>query len=91
MTVTVAVPKVAELVAVNVSWLVPVVDVGLKDAVTPVGSPEAVRLTLPAKPPASVTETTAEPEAPRKTESADGAVVSQNPGTRVPANELIML
>ena len=50
MTVTVAVPVVAVLLAVNVSVLVPVVLVGLKDAVTPLGRPEADKLTLPVKP-----------------------------------------
>jgi len=62
--VMVAVPTVAELLAIKVSWLVPVVDVGLNDAVTPEGNPDAVKLTLPTNPPASVTETTAEPEVP---------------------------
>ncbi len=48
--VTVAVPVAAVLLAVSVSVLVPVVLAGLKDAVTPLGSPEADRLTLPVKP-----------------------------------------
>lgn len=48
--VTVAVPVVAVPLAVSVSVLVPVVLVGLKDAVTPLGRPEADRLTLPVKP-----------------------------------------
>src|SRR5271157_5909916 len=47
--VTVTVPMVAVLLAVSVSVLVPVV--GLNDAVTPLGSPDAVRrLTLPVNP-----------------------------------------
>ena len=48
--VTVAVPVVAALLAVSVSVLVPVVLAGLKDAVTPLGRPEADKLTLPVKP-----------------------------------------
>jgi|HubBroStandDraft_4_1064222.scaffolds.fasta_scaffold16979_4 hypothetical protein len=48
--VTVRVPVVAELLAVKVSVLVPVVGFGLKDAVTPVPRPVADRVTPPAKP-----------------------------------------
>ena len=43
-------PNAAELLAVKVSVLVVVVEVGLKTAVTPVGRPEALKLTLPVKP-----------------------------------------
>ena len=42
--------KGAVLLADNVSILVPVVGLGLKDAVTPEGSPDALKLTLLAKP-----------------------------------------
>ena len=45
--VTLSVPAAAVLPAVNVSVLLPVVLLGLKDAVTPFGRPEAVKLTLP--------------------------------------------
>ena len=48
--VTVAVPVVAVLLAVKVSTLVVVVLVGLNDAVTPLGRPEALRLTVPLNP-----------------------------------------
>ena len=48
--VTVNVPVVAVLFAVRVSVLVLVVLLGLKDAVTPVGRPEADKLTLALKP-----------------------------------------
>ena len=48
--VTVTLPVVAELLAVNVSMLVLVVLLGLNDAITPLGRPEADRLTLPVKP-----------------------------------------
>lgn len=40
----------AELLAVKVSVLVPVVGSGLNEAVTPLPCPEAVKVTLPVKP-----------------------------------------
>jgi hypothetical protein len=48
--VTVAVPVVAAALAVNVTVLLVVVLPGLKDAVTPLGRPEADKLTLPLNP-----------------------------------------
>ena len=48
--VTVNVPVVAVLLAVSVSVLVLVVLLGLNDAVTPLGRPEADKLTLALKP-----------------------------------------
>jgi hypothetical protein len=48
--VTVTVPVVAVLLAFSVSVLVVVVLAGLKDAVTPLGRPVVVKLTLPLKP-----------------------------------------
>ena len=39
-----------DVAAVNVKVLYPVVGFGLKDAVTPLGRPDAARLTLPANP-----------------------------------------
>jgi hypothetical protein len=55
--VTVACPVAAVAEAVNVSVLVPVVEVGLKLAVTPLGRPLALRATLPVKPLPGVTVT----------------------------------
>ena len=55
--VTVAVPKVAVLLAVKVTTLVDVAGLVPKAAVTPAGNPEAERVTLPVKPPVSVTVT----------------------------------
>jgi len=52
--VTVAVPVVAVLFAVRVSVLVEVVGFVLKVAVTPLGKPDAARVTLPENPPRSV-------------------------------------
>ena len=65
VTVTVAAPVVAVLAAVRVRVLVPVVLVGLKLAVTPLGRPEADRLTDPVKPFLGVTVMVLVPLAPR--------------------------
>ena len=64
-------PVVAVLLAVNVSVLEVVDDVGLNEAVTPLGSPDAVNDTLPVNPPAGVTEIVSVALAPRVTESED--------------------
>ena len=50
VTVMVAIPVVAALLAVSVNVLVFVVLVGLNDAVTPLGKPDADKLTLALKP-----------------------------------------
>jgi len=55
VTVTVDVPAVAVLLAVNVSTLLPVVGLVPNAAVTPLGKPDAARVTLPVNPPTSVT------------------------------------
>ena len=51
VTITLPVPIVALELAVNVRMLAPVVETGLKDAVTPLGRPDATSLTLPVNPP----------------------------------------
>jgi hypothetical protein len=51
VAVTVTVPVAAVLLAVSVKMLEPVVLVGLNEAVTPLGRPDADKLTLPLKPP----------------------------------------
>ena len=43
-------PRLTELVAANVIMLVPVVGFGANDAVTPLGKPDAERVTLPVNP-----------------------------------------
>jgi len=53
--VTVADPVVAALLAVSVSTLVPVVGFVPNAAVTPLGRPDAAKVTLPVNPPISVT------------------------------------
>ena len=50
MIVTVDVPVAAVALAVSVKTLVVVAEAGLKDAVTPLGKPDADKLTLPVKP-----------------------------------------
>jgi hypothetical protein len=62
--VTVAVPVVAVELAVKLSVLVEVVGFGLNDAVTPLGKPDAARVTLPLNPPTSVTVMVLVPAAP---------------------------
>ena len=62
--VTVEVPAVAVLLAASVNALVPVVLVGLNVAVTPLGTPEADKATLPAKAFSFPTEMVLEPLAP---------------------------
>jgi hypothetical protein len=55
VTVTVAGPVVAVELAVNVRTLELAEEAGLNEAVTPLGSPDAVNVTLPVNPPVSVT------------------------------------
>src|SRR6266478_1477138 len=62
--VTVAVPIAAVLLAVSVNVLVLVVVLGLNDAVTPLGRPDADKLTLPLKPPCGETVTMLVPLVP---------------------------
>jgi hypothetical protein len=57
VTVNVVVPGETVLVAVSVSVLEPVAGFGEKEAVTPLGSPEALRFTLPVKPYSGLTVT----------------------------------
>ena len=64
MTVSVTVPVVAVLLAVNVNMLVVAVLLGLNDAVTPLGRPDADKLTLPLKPFCGVTVMVLAPLAP---------------------------
>lgn len=64
VTVTVAVPTVAVALAVKVNTLVAVVGLVPNAAVTPAGSPDAERVTLPVKPPEGVTVMVLLPLAP---------------------------
>jgi hypothetical protein len=62
--VTVSVPVVAVLLVASVNVLVAVAGFGLNDAVTPLGSPDADKLTLPLKPFCGVTVIVLTPPAP---------------------------
>jgi hypothetical protein len=62
--VTVEVPAAAVLLAVSVSTLEVVEDAGLNEAVTPVGSPDTAKDTLPVKGLTSVTVIVSVPLAP---------------------------
>jgi hypothetical protein len=64
VTVIEAVPVAAVLVAVSVNVLVFAVLLGLNDAVTPLGTPDADKLTLPVKPFCGVTVIVLAPLAP---------------------------
>jgi hypothetical protein len=57
VTITVDVPVVAAALDVSVSTELPVAGLGLNDAVTPLGNPDAARLTAPLKSPSGVTVT----------------------------------
>src|SRR5215467_5441786 len=80
VTVTVAGPVVAVLDAVKVRVLVPVVEAGLKLAVTPAGKPLAVRATVPAKPLIGVTVIVLLPLAPWATVRLAGLADSEKSG-----------
>jgi hypothetical protein len=64
VTVIVYVPAAAVLLAASVSVLDVVEDVGLNEAVTPVGMPDAVKATVPVKGLTSVTVIVSVPLAP---------------------------
>ena len=81
VTVTVAGPVVAVLEAASVNVeLVPVVEVGLNVAVTPLGRLLEVNATLPAKLPVRVTVTVLVPLAPRLTVRLVGFAKSEKSG-----------
>ena len=88
--VTVAVPVVAVLLAVSVRTLVPVVGFVPNAAVTPLGKPDAARVTLPAESVRrSVTEIVLEPLLPCVTDRLLGESDSVKLGVADPARRLI--
>ena len=89
--VTVDVPVVAVLLAVNVSTLVPVVGFVPNAAVTPLGKPEAARVTLPVNPPISVTEIVLVPVPPCETDTLLGEAESVKLGVADPAASRLMI
>lgn len=84
--VTVAVPVVAVELAVRVRTLVLVAGLVPKDAVTPLGTPDAASVTLPLNPPRSATVMVLVPLAPPWViETLLGEAESVNPGVTVTA------
>src|SRR5689334_8368140 len=91
--VTVEVPSVAVLLAVNVSVELPepgaAIDVGLNDAVTPVGSPEAESETAELKPPETVVEMVVVLVPPRVTETVVGDALTAKSGVGLPGLKIM--
>ena len=89
--VTVEVPLTAEVLAESVRLLVPVVVDGLNDAVMPLGSPDADRLTVPEKPFSGVIFTAVAPLPPWARVMLEGdAERLKSAGAAVPARASIM-
>jgi len=87
--VTLLVPTAAVPLAVNVNVLVFAVLVGLNDAVTPLGSPEADKLTLPLKPFRGITVIVLAPLPPCVMATLLGDVERKKPGAGPPAGQLV--
>jgi hypothetical protein len=87
--VTVADPVVAVLLAVSVTTLVPVVGLVPNAAVTPLGRPDAARVTLPVNPPTSVTVTVLVPLPPCVMVTLPGESDNVKLGVDEPARRLI--
>ena len=86
--VTLVVPTDALPLAVNVNVLVFAVLVGLNDAVMPLGSPEAAKLTLPLKPFRGTTVMVLVPLPPCVTVTLLGDAKRTKPGEDPPAGQL---
>jgi hypothetical protein len=89
VTVTVAVPRVAVLLAESDSVLVVEVLVGARVAVTPAGNPDTDKLTLPEKAPTGATVIVLVPFAPCNTVRALGAAERLNPEMGVTPGQLL--
>src|ERR1700728_1942886 len=88
--VTVEVPVVAVGLAVSVSTLGPLVGVVPNAAVTPLGRPDAARVTLPVNPPTSVTVMVLVPLLPCVIDRLLGESESVKLGVEDPANRLMI-
>src|ERR1035438_9801008 len=84
--VTVEVPVVADAVAVSVSVLLEVVGFGLNAAVTPLGRPAALKVTLPVKPFNGLTVMVLVPPPPCATLTLVGEAESVKLGDEEPAS-----
>lgn len=89
--VTVDVPAVAEELAENVNTLLPVVGFVPKEAVTPLGRPEAASVTLPEKLPISVTVIVSVPVLPWATERTEGDGESLKPDVGLTVSAIAVL
>jgi hypothetical protein len=89
--VTVAVVVGAVLLAVNVNVLVAVAGFALNEAVTPLGSPDADKVTLPANPFCGVMVTVLVPLVPRAIVKLLGEAVSAKFGAAFTVNEIVAL
>jgi hypothetical protein len=89
--VTLTVPVVAVLLAVSVKVLLALAGFGLNDAVTPLGKPEADRLTLPVKPFCGVTVTVLVPLAPCVTVTLLGDAERPKFGRTVTARAIVVI
>ncbi len=88
--VTVAAPVAAEELAVNVSALEPEVGLVPKDAVTPLGKPDAANVTVPENPPAPSTVIVLVPAAPPCViETLAGEAASVKLGVDDPASNVM--
>ena len=72
-----------------VEFPVPVIEVGLKPTVTPVGTPEAVSATAELNPPVTVLVIVELPEFPCKIVTDDGDAESEKPATGGPDSAVI--
>ena len=92
VTVTVAGPRAAVAAAVKVTTvLLPVVEAGTNAAVTPAGSPVAVKATAPAKPPVRVMVTVLVAEAPRTTVTLAGLAASVKFGAAFTVSAIVVV
>jgi hypothetical protein len=91
LTVIVAEPTVAELLAVRVSTLLPVVGLVAKAALTPLGRPDAASVTLPVKPFRPVTVMVDFPEAPRAMLRVAGEAPSVKLGAGLTFNNTLLV
>jgi len=91
VAVTLAVPTVAVLETVKVNVLLPVVDAGLKLAVTPAGNPLAARATVPENPFTGATVIVLLPVAPCATDRVAGLADNVKSGLPLTVSGIVTL
>jgi len=90
VTVAVTVPAVAELLAVRVRTLDVVAGLGENAAVTPLGRPEAERLTLPENPYSGLIVIVDVPEVPWLMDTLPGEAARVNVGARTDSERVVV-